>query len=55
MNWIIGIAVLVLVGFILDREIYFYEGVHWTITSNAWKCQNCGNGLSITQEGILLT
>jgi ubiquinone/menaquinone biosynthesis C-methylase UbiE len=31
------------------------HSIHWTITSNAWKCQNCGNELSITPEGILLT
>jgi hypothetical protein len=29
MNWIITIAVLVLVGFILDREVYFYDGTHF--------------------------
>lgn len=28
MNWIIVVAVIVVIGFILDREIYFYEGAH---------------------------
>jgi ubiquinone/menaquinone biosynthesis C-methylase UbiE len=28
MTWIIIIVVLVIIGFILDREIYFYEGAH---------------------------
>ena len=36
MNWIIGIAILVIVGFILDREIYFYEGVHLGPRVQAW-------------------
>jgi ubiquinone/menaquinone biosynthesis C-methylase UbiE len=28
MNWLLSVVVLVVVGFILDREIYFYEGAH---------------------------
>jgi SAM-dependent methyltransferase len=28
MNWVFTIAALVIAGFLLDREIYFYEGVH---------------------------
>jgi hypothetical protein len=28
MNWIVGAAVLALIGYLLDREIYFYEGAH---------------------------
>ncbi|HMD80081.1 MAG TPA: class I SAM-dependent methyltransferase, partial [Anaerolineales bacterium] len=36
MNWIFGIALLVIVGFILDREIYFYEGVHLGPRVQAW-------------------
>ena len=36
MNWIIGITVIVIVGFILDREIYFYEGVHFGTRVQAW-------------------
>lgn len=36
MNWIIGIAILVIVGYILDREIYFYEGVHLGPRVQAW-------------------
>ncbi|HEY5731092.1 MAG TPA: methyltransferase domain-containing protein [Anaerolineales bacterium] len=36
MNWIIGIAVLVIVGYLLDREIWFYEGVHLGPRAQAW-------------------
>jgi ubiquinone/menaquinone biosynthesis C-methylase UbiE len=36
MNWIILVAVLVLVGYVLDREIYFYEGVHLGPRAQAW-------------------
>jgi len=36
MNWVIGIAIVVIVGFILDREIYFYEGVHLGPRVQAW-------------------
>jgi hypothetical protein len=28
MSWVIVIAVLIVIGFVLEREIYFYEGVH---------------------------
>ena len=36
MNWIITVVVLVIIGFILDREIYFYEGVHFGPRVQAW-------------------
>lgn len=36
MNWIFGIAILVVIGFLLDREIYFYEGVHLGPRAQAW-------------------
>ena len=36
MNWIIGIAIFGIVGFILDREVYFYEGVHLGPRVQAW-------------------
>jgi len=36
MNWIIGIIVLVVVGYLLDREIYFYEAVHLGPRVQAW-------------------
>lgn len=36
MNWIVGIIVLVIVGYVLDREIYFYEGVHLGPRVQAW-------------------
>jgi SAM-dependent methyltransferase len=36
MNWITGILVSIVLGFILDREIYFYEGVHFGPRVQAW-------------------
>jgi ubiquinone/menaquinone biosynthesis C-methylase UbiE len=36
MNWIITVATLVIIGFILDREIYFYEGTHLGPRVQAW-------------------
>jgi ubiquinone/menaquinone biosynthesis C-methylase UbiE len=36
MNWIILVIVLVVVGFLLDREIYFYEGTHLGPRLQAW-------------------
>lgn len=36
MNWIIGIGLLVVIGYLLDREIYFYEGVHLGPRVQAW-------------------
>ena len=36
MNWFIGIAILVVVGYLLDREVYFYEGVHLGPRVQAW-------------------
>jgi len=36
MNWIIGIAILIVVGYLLDREVYFYEGVHLGPHMQAW-------------------
>lgn len=36
MNWFIGIVIVVVVGYILDREIYFYEGVHLGPRVQAW-------------------
>jgi ubiquinone/menaquinone biosynthesis C-methylase UbiE len=36
MNWIIAVVVLVIIGFILDREVYFYEGVHLGPRVQAW-------------------
>lgn len=36
MIWIIIVAALVVIGFILDREIYFYEGVHFGPRVQAW-------------------
>lgn len=36
MNWIFGIVVLILIGFILDREIYFYEGTHLGPRVQSW-------------------
>ena len=36
MIWILVVVVLVLIGFLLDREIYFYEGVHLGPQVQAW-------------------
>lgn len=36
MNWIIPVILLVIIGFILDKEIYFYEGVHFGPRVQAW-------------------
>lgn len=36
MNWIIVIAILVIIGYLLDREVYFYEGVHLGPRVQAW-------------------
>lgn len=36
MNWIITIAVFVVIGFLLDREIYFYEGAHLGPRLQSW-------------------
>jgi ubiquinone/menaquinone biosynthesis C-methylase UbiE len=36
MNWIIAGIALVIIGFILDREIYFYEGTHLGPRLQAW-------------------
>ncbi len=36
MNWVIAGIVLVLVGFLLDREIYFYEGAHLGPRLQSW-------------------
>lgn len=36
MNWILGILVLAILGYLLDREIYFYEGAHLGPRLQAW-------------------
>jgi len=36
MTWIIIVALIVIIGFVLDREIYFYEGVHLGPRVQAW-------------------
>ena len=36
MTWIITIAVLIVIGFILDREVYFYEGTHLGPRVQSW-------------------
>ena len=36
MNWVIGAALAVIVGYLLEREIYFYEGVHFGPRLQAW-------------------
>jgi len=36
MNWVIAVIVLIITGYLLDREIYFYEGVHLGPRLQAW-------------------
>lgn len=36
MNWIIGILVLIAIGYILDREVYFYEGARLGPRIQSW-------------------
>lgn len=36
MYWIIGVIVVIIIGVILDREIYFYEGVHLGPRFQSW-------------------
>lgn len=36
MTWILIVAALVIIGLLLDREIYFYEGVHLGPRMQAW-------------------
>ena len=36
MGWIIAVIVLAFIGFLLDREVYFYEGTHLGPRLQAW-------------------
>ena len=36
MSWMIGAIVILLIGFLLDREIYFYEGAHLGPRVQSW-------------------
>jgi ubiquinone/menaquinone biosynthesis C-methylase UbiE len=36
MNWVIGIVIVIVIGFLLDREIYFYEGAHLGSRVQSW-------------------
>jgi SAM-dependent methyltransferase len=36
MNWLLGLAAFIVAGFLLDREIYFYEGAHLGPRLQAW-------------------
>lgn len=36
MYWVIGVIVFLILGFLIDREIYFYEGVHLGPRFQAW-------------------
>lgn len=36
MGWLIGVIVIAVIGFLLDREIYFYEGAHLGPRVQSW-------------------
>lgn len=36
MNWILTLLLVIVVGFLLDREVYFYEGAHLGGRVQAW-------------------
>ena len=36
MTWLVAVVLLVIVGIVLEREIYFYEGVHLGPRVQAW-------------------
>ena len=36
MSWVIGVIVIIVIGFLLDREIYFYEGAHLSPRVQSW-------------------
>jgi ubiquinone/menaquinone biosynthesis C-methylase UbiE len=36
MTWIAAVVILVILGYVLEREIYFYEGVHLGPRLQAW-------------------
>src|SRR5215207_10358777 len=36
MSWIVTIAILIVLGFVLDREVYFYEGTHLGSRVQSW-------------------
>ena len=36
MMWIVGIAIVIIIGYVLDREIYFYEGARLGPRAQAW-------------------
>ncbi len=36
MMWIVGIAIVIIIGYVLDREIYFYEGARLGPRVQAW-------------------
>ena len=36
MNWVFTVIVLIVIGFLVDREIYFYEGAHLGPRLQSW-------------------
>lgn len=60
MNWIIGIGILVLLGYLLEREIYFYEGARLGPKLQAWlydhwaRNYDQGKGASQLQDDEML-
>jgi ubiquinone/menaquinone biosynthesis C-methylase UbiE len=36
MSWVIAVIIVIMIGFLLDREIYFYEGAHLGPRVQSW-------------------
>lgn len=36
MSWVIAVIIIIVIGFLLDREIYFYEGAHLGPRVQSW-------------------
>ncbi len=54
MNWVVGIIVLVVIGYLLDREIYFYEGVHLGPRVQAWLYDRWAHKYDLGKRGSQL-
>ena len=60
MNWVVLVILVFIVGFLLDREIYFYEGAHLGPRVQAWlydrwaKKYDAGKSESQLHDGEML-